>query len=436
MTADEDRLRFLIQDTAHAADPSVALHARVDTILAGGQSSHFAPRTAVVVLLACTLAIAGLIVVRSTAPRQQALPPVAGSLVPNASLADVSCGSTGLCVAVGKDRDGSTATAFAVAYRDGAWGVDNPPAIPGQSYLASVSCAERWCMAVGGAISPSGTLDPLVEVWSGSYWRRETTTTSWLGTFARYPRKGPCSPPTCTVTASFSGVSCMSSKACVVVGTAVIAIDGKRQESGVTESWDGRGPVDLTGSVGGSLTSVSCIEPTTCAALGGYLVAHRFRPSSENIGSFGIADPPDDLDAIACLSPDYCLGAGKTMGTPGSPVALQFTGGSGWSTTFADSGSGLFSGVSCPAIGDCFVVGAQGSDSTTSAIAAVQAGTAWKRTTVALPAGSQSSALLGVSCVSRARCWAVGAAVFGNVTTPLVAEWMGRSFQAVQIDVK
>ena len=71
-------------------------------------------------------------------------------------------------------------------------------------------------------------------------------------------------------------------------------------------------------------------------------------------------------------------------------------------------------GVSCPSASECVAVGAATQGHLTKTDAEKWAGSAWKLQDPGIPAGSQESALVSVSCPATADCTAVGWYVNGS----------------------
>jgi hypothetical protein len=169
-------------------------------------------------------------------------------------LAGVSCTSSESCEGVGFYENAASAYAsYAAIWHGGKWHLQTAPSITGGkgTILTHVSCWNAsGCMAVGS----TETSHPVVESWTGHAWRLVS------------------SPAL-----SYSGlqsVSCLSSSFCYASGWS-------GSGDGLLERWNGAAwtvvqrlspapqpQLDMEG--------VSCISPTSCAAVG-----VRFNPSNK-----------------------------------------------------------------------------------------------------------------------------------------------------------
>jgi hypothetical protein len=83
----------------------------------------------------------------------------------------VSCPETDWCVALGSSTSSTGSGTLAESWNGTAWSIQPTPIPPGStnSKLAGVSCsAPDACMAVGVAISHTGSYAALTEAWNGT----------------------------------------------------------------------------------------------------------------------------------------------------------------------------------------------------------------------------------------------------------------------------
>jgi hypothetical protein len=193
-------------------------------------------------------------------------------------LAGVSCSGPSFCVAVGA---GDESTEL-IMWNGSTWSF-LPSSVLGR--LNGVSCSgPTSCMAVGSGFTAQDQLaGPLVEIWNGSTWSVISNADSL---------------PNDTLT----GVSCISSSACIAVGSQV-------------ESWNGSVwslvPTPALSTI--DLRGVSCTSRSACIAVGqgstGTEVASWNGSTwsvipSKNRGRGSI------LAGVSCTGPIFCAGVG------------------------------------------------------------------------------------------------------------------------------
>ena len=289
--------------------------------------------------------------------------------------------------------------------------------------LISTSCwSDTGCVAVGWFRKARGAGEsPLAMGWDGTTWTVQNFAVPGLG--------------------SLSSVSCVSSSMCVAVGSS---------DSGpLIEKWNGVRWMTKTPSItpsSGSLTTVSCVSSTFCTALGGFFDSSTYQWStlSEMWNGQGWSSVPvlapeyysTTLTSVDCLSPSWCQAVGETYD---GNVAYLWNG-SEWTTEATaendqSSGSGL-GAVTCSSESLCFAVGSQGSlaDGSSHPLIEDWNGTNWTLQTVADPTNLGTAGMTelnGVSCLSSDECVAVGMVVpnNGNLTDYGLSEvWDGTSW--------
>jgi hypothetical protein len=379
----------------------------------------------------------------------------------------VSCSSSTLCIAVGKnlynsrsfvDRwNGSSwslisgavpgemkrvsclgSACFAVGVSGGAattWAVSEYP-IGGGGWIASpitaplpsgasetvfdgLSCGPTSeCTAVGSYKGPEGTYHPLVERWNG---------TSWALQSAPNPTEG-------TAQNAMLSVSCISI-GCMTVGEAA----GKP----VAETWLGgswalsSAPKLPAGAKGGRLSSVSCTS-ALCIAVGNSnegVGTEKALAESWNGGGWGLmsaAAPAEakgfvELAGVSCPSTSACTATGYyAAGVAGSlPTELKTLAeawnGSTWTIQSSPNAAGqkynTLADVSCSSAGACTAVGedsAAALGASPESLAERWNGTAWSTQTLVNPEQPIEDEMKSVSCSTNTLCVAAGKNLFAE----------------------
>jgi hypothetical protein len=197
----------------------------------------------------------------------------------------------------------------------------------------------------------------------------------------------------------------------------------------------------VTAAAHGFLDAVSCFSASNCAAVGqrapaqgtGGTLAERWNGTTWSVvsspnpgGSAGAR-----LTGVACPGSGTCLAVGWfTDGASGDtlPTAEKWNGAS-WSLLSVPDPSGStnaqLDGVACSGTGNCFAAGI----SMSKAFIEHWNGSAWS--VVSSPSPNPVSLLLGVTCPSASRCWAVGFTNPGSAGGPLAERWNGTNWTVV-----
>ncbi len=349
------------------------------------------------------------------------------------ALSGVACVSLTTCVAVGYFTDGDAVREpLAERWTGTHWSIQRAPSPAGatSSLLFAVSCTStRACIAVGSVTKGSGVTVPLAERWNGFSWAIQQTpdpvgargAVSYLG-----------------------GVSCASRTACTAVGfsgsgtgTTGVALAERWDGS----SWEIERTPHPTGAKVAFLSSVSCVSPMSCTAVGflnnaagvGLTLAERW-----NGTAWAILPTPTpegaayvQLVGASCGSPVWCTAVGFFTDLPGINVMLaERWNGSVWviQRTLYPAGARYvqFSAVSCASAVWCTAVGifnnVPGIDVT---LAEHWNGSTWAIQRTPNPPGATSSSLGAVSCPSTTRCMGVGDYTNGAGTDATLAELYG-----------
>ena len=276
----------------------------------------------------------------SPARDAEATLPADAAAEPAVSLASVSCGAIGECVAVGSYTNSSGhQQGLEIPESSTTWGVGIAALLPAGAAanpavsLTSVSCASAGeCAAVGTYNDASNhTLGLLLSESAGT----------WMtGLPATLPADAAGSPAV-----SLTSVSCPSAGSCDAVGS-YNDTAGDLQGLMVTESsgsWTSGVaptiPADAGATVFVQVLSVSCAGAGDCVAVGNYLddsfVAHpvllsqsggAWSPGVEAVLPFGAAFPFADRETVACATGGHCAAAIGYTDTAGNSVAADVNG--------------------------------------------------------------------------------------------------------------
>src|SRR5712692_2074574 len=148
------------------------------------------------------------------------------------------------------------------------------------------------------------------------------------------------------------------------------------------------------------------------------------------------------LQAVTCRSARDCWAVGSYE-TPSAQLneALHWNG-TRWSRVVTpDHGTGAgahssLAAVSCTSAGNCWAVGSYESGTISLNQALLWNGTRWSRVATPDPGDTAGGAysLSGVSCVSRADCWAVGSHISDRrIGRNAALHWNGKNWSAVDI---
>jgi hypothetical protein len=224
------------------------------------------------------------------------------------------------------------------------------------------------------------------------------------------------------------GVSCMSSAACIAVGSH--SLSGELSGQPIAERWNGRRwslqrTPKLPRGNQNTLNGVACISGTSCIAVGSSmpLLTNLAAPalvewwngrtwSIEHVPSAG-ATERQSFNSVACPSKTACFAVGNWYDVTGGSGGQLFErwNGSRWSI---ESSAGThksveFNGISCTSASACTAVGA---DSNTGAVSYRWNGRRWslQKNPPMESFGGGFPEFDAVSCASSRACAAVGQA--------------------------
>jgi hypothetical protein len=209
--------------------------------------------------------------------------------------------------------------------------------------------------------------------------------------------------------------------------------------------WSVEATVNKVGSKENWLRGVSCSSTTRCMAVGSY------KNSSNTLVTLAERRPPlmawqaettpnptgateSVLSSVSCVSPSECMAVGWYKNSSGVKVTLAERWISGiWSIVSTPNPSGAKAstllGVSCTSSTACTAVGSFTNSSGVEVTAAEGwNGTVWSLQESPNPSGAQSSILWDVSCSSSTACTAAGRFTSSGIEKPLAENWNGSSW--------
>jgi hypothetical protein len=275
----------------------------------------------------------------------------------DSQLIGISCHGANRCTAVGHHITPGGIQTLAERWNGTTWAPQSTPHPAGArgSDLLAVSCpSSTSCTAVGYYIAHTGNQRPLAESWNGIRWTIK-----------------PAPNPAGTARTQLRGVSCTSAGPCMAVGTAGSA---KRYKA-FAERWNGSVWAITSapsGAEDGDLDGVSCTSSAYCVAVGsspnpgGYTnsIAVKWngsRWSTETVprpaGSLG-----SSLTSVTCMGAGLCTAVGLAEPDDVTTTALaEGLTGTAWKVqptpTIAGAESVVLSSVSCASPGMCMAVG-------------------------------------------------------------------------------
>ena len=236
------------------------------------------------------------------------------------------------------------------------------------------------------------------------------------------------SPPGAS-SSSLSGVSCVSTKDCVAVGSFQPAMGASGT---LAERWNGTRwsiqPMPPTASESGSLFGVSCPSATVCIAAGaqgGGDLEERWDGSTWSADARPYGPP---LAGVSCVTSADCTAVGALYCLSGScgygfyGLGLEHWNGFRWSSEKVVRQQGAYpTGVSCPSRAACFAVGyLLESPPLGGSWSGAPLALRWNRGRWLVQSTLGHGGLSGVACWSASGCFAVGGSV-----VPLVQELDG-----------
>ncbi len=318
----------------------------------------------------------------------------------------VSCVSSSRCIAVGTQWSVSTSftyLALAEGLSKGAFVTSSVPNLfTTEGYVDAVACASsRFCVAVG-TLYPGDADVALVELWNGQTWRMVASPSpggyaSWL-----------------------DGASCTSTTFCMLVGgfesleddnvPLVVTYNGSSLVAHVA-------PISDLDEYEAALYSVSCVSPSACLAVG-----EQYDPpfsvwwNGRSLSVSAMLQPQDeyaDPYAVSCVSKSKCFAVVEYETSQDYQSYISEWDGSRWSfvteqVRIPGESEVELEGMHCYSSKRCIAVGAAYSGSYWRAVSDIYNGSKWSVSLLALPLGSESFVLEGITCTTASSCIAVG----------------------------
>lgn len=340
----------------------------------------------------------------------------------------VSCSASTACGAAGSNQDSSNDLAGLVLTKSGTtWAAVHAPlpahagAVPNPE-PDSIACPVAKMCAVTGGYAGSGEFQQVeLLTWNG---------TSWSAIEAPMP-KGASSDPQPII----GSVACPAQNFCVAAGE---YSDAQFESQGVLENWNGttwsaaRAPQPPGGN-GMTLNAVSCSTVSTCAAVGEYddqsgnqhgaLLTWNgtaWTASAAPVPPGVSANPGVTISTVSCAEPTGCAAAGDYTDSSGNQQGLLLTwDGASWTASKAplppDAAASPDVSVSSASCANAITCAAAGSYTDSAGnqqgLLVSWAGISWVGVRAPLPAGAAEKptpTLESMSCPSATDCVIAG----------------------------
>lgn len=206
----------------------------------------------------------------------------------------------------------------------------------------------------------------------------------------------------------------------------------------------GPNPVD---SQSNYLRSVDCVTDSDCWAVGFYqhepdfafrtLIEHYDGTAWSVVSSPNIGSPANGiLFGVSCASADRCWAVGYGVDAGIFQTLIVQYDGTSWaivsSPNPAGSSSSFLNGVTCVSVDDCWAVGNHFSPGNPQQTLIEHFdGTAWSIVESANTSPSQHNVLYGVTCVDASDCWVVGSYTNGGNSQTLSLHYDGTAWSVV-----
>jgi hypothetical protein len=303
---------------------------------------------------------------------------------------------------------------------------------------SKVSCGSaKSCLAVGVTTDNAGNTTAIAKAWNG---------TKWKSIAVRVPKGA--------IDTSLAGVSCKSASYCLAVGEYLTnAQSGNVHSFALT--WNGTSltatpaPPLPKGTIYGSLGGVSCVAVKRCVAVGASFASTpntaRALVETWNGAKWTLRTPPIPagvrlalLGSVSCLSLTRCVVAGESISAKAATIGVIIATWNGKTLTPmkvplpAGAGTPLITGVSCVSAARCAAVGGRLTSSSSTlkgfGFAEVWNGRAWTAVKLAWPKGTGFSFLTSVSCATARSCVGVGSSGSVNSSRAAAVSYNGRSW--------
>jgi len=268
----------------------------------------------------------------------------------------------------------------------------------------------------------------------------------------------PPPPPRMLPATQLYGVSCVSLKYCVAVGTNSDAAVSANGDGALIQTWNGKTwktvvPKSPKAGRSTQLHGVSCKSAIACVAVGVYL--NRTGTTVPLIETWNgktwmsstTAIPKGSIGSqflgVSCAAAKSCVAVGDYFTKAGDAAMAEYWNGRTWALSRPPEPKGSVAGqlnqVSCTSAAHCIAVGSSGPSfifTAASVLADSWNGRTWARMSVPAPAsGKNDTDLAGVSCPSAESCVAVGTGSTGRAggLISFAEFWNGRGWTAGKI---
>jgi hypothetical protein len=332
------------------------------------------------------------------------------SSMSSAAITGVSCVSAKRCEMVGEGNVNGDDVGLAAAWNGSAWSSQSTPNPAKATWvnLNAVSCTSATSCEAAG--------DSEVEVTAND---PRALAETWNGSsWALQTAAAPAGATNNTL----SDVSCVSASFCAAVGT---HFNDAGNQVNLAEIWNGtswliKAAPDLTsedGAADSELYSVSCVSASFCQAVGtGPAGADAALWNGSSWTTQAIVGGADvDPQEVSCATADFCMLVNGFGG-------VATWNGSSWSAGTSVTGFSYVGSVSCLSATFCEIVG----EGPAGENAAAWNGTSWVAQTTP---GPVSNSLNSVSCTAPTSCEAAGQTPGSNGNpTPLAEAWDGSAW--------
>lgn len=238
---------------------------------------------------------------------------------------------------------------------------------------------------------------------------------------------------------SLNGVTCVSAEDCIAVGGASKPIPFTSKMKNTAERWNGKKwstvlPPGPSAALGASLSSVACTSASNCIAVGDYTKTSGDTGAQADLwngrswSATQVALPegaaPTSLSGVACASASNCW----AVGTAGKLTLIDHWDGTKWSLASSPSPHparpNVLLGVACASARECWAVGHDVPAAATASLTERWNGSRWA---VAHTPSSGPGEQNGDICSSSSACLAVGVS---DSFHPLSQRWNGSGWNA------
>jgi hypothetical protein len=366
-------------------------------------------------------------------------------------ISGVACASSTFCWVTGSYYAGDNSDqTFAERWNGSSWTLvptaDIPP-VPTNNLMWGVSCLSSSDCWTAGYYLAGFFFQTLIEHWNGTSW-----------TIVDSPNANN------TEDNVLYSVSCVSSSDCWAVGhyfnpgntVTTLSVYQTLVEHWDGTSWDIVTSPNFSPNTNNGLESIACLSSSDCWAAGYYYQTASTSPNNVTVvalqtlvehwdgTSWSIVTSPNTsptdfnfLFGVTCASSSDCWAVGNTYNRSNDQTLVEHWDGTSWSitsspnTTTTDDND--LSAVGCTSSGQCFAVGDHFDPNGQVYQTLIERwdGTSWTISNSPNASTTQHNLLLGVACVPNSQCWAVGIYFNNGLSTTLIEQWDGASWNLV-----